>query len=89
MLRLDYYADPAHGWYRARRSWLATYKVADKVSTCSYERGEYVYLEEDCDGPLLIRAAEAAGMVVKVVEHKPAQGDSSIRNMDRYVGGAQ
>ena len=89
MLRLDYYSDPAHGWYRTRREALAKFGVAEQVSTCSYERGEYVYLEEDCDGPLLIRAAEAAGIAVKVVEHKPAQGDSSIRNMDRYIGGAQ
>jgi hypothetical protein len=88
MLRLDYYADPAHGWFRVRRAALTKFGVADKVSTCSYERGEYVYLEEDCDGPVLIRAAEAAGAAVRIVEHKPANGDSHIRNMDRYIGGA-
>jgi hypothetical protein len=88
MLRLEYYADPAHGWSKTRREALAKFGVADKVSTCSYERGEYVYLEEDCDGPVLIRAAEAAGAAVRIVEHKPAKGDSHIRNMDRYIGGA-
>ena len=87
-IHLDYYSDPAHGWYRVQRVVLDKFGVADKVSTCSYERGEYVYLEEDCDGPVLIRAAEAAGVGVYVKEHKPAQGDSHIRNMDRYIGGA-
>jgi len=87
-IQLDYYSDPAHGWFRVRRAALTHFGVADKVSTCSYERGEYVYLEEDCDGPVLIRAAEAAGAAVRIVEHKPANGDSHIRNMDRYIGGA-
>ena len=88
-IQLDYYSDPAHGWYRVLREVLVHFDVADKVSTCSYERGEYVYLEEDCDGPILIRAAEAEGVGVYVKEHKPTQRDSHIRKMDRYIGGAQ
>ena len=87
MVRLDFYSDPAHGWYRVRRSALVDYGVAAKVSNCSYQRGDYVYLEEDCDAPLLIRAVEAAGGSVKIVDHPPTRRDSSIRSMEYYMGG--
>lgn len=84
MLRFDYYSDPAHGWYRVQRTALHQLGVANKVSNCSYQRGNYAYLEEDCDGPLVIRAAEAVGIAVRIVEHKPTQGDSHIRSMEYY-----
>jgi hypothetical protein len=89
MLSMHYYSDPAHGWYRVRRDVLDQYEVAERVSSCSYQNGVYVYLEEDCDAPLLIRAAEAAGTVVTIVPHKAADRDSSIRRMDRYEGGTK
>ncbi len=84
MERLDYYSDPAHGWYRVRRELLVKYGIAEKVSNCSYQRGTYVYLEEDCDAPLLVRAITDAGVDYRVVNHPTTNGDSHIRSMEYY-----
>lgn len=89
MLKMHYYSDPAHGWYRVERSALRTYGVEDRVSSCSYQNGVYVYLEEDCDAPLLVRAAESAGIIIQVIPHKAANKDSYVRRLARYEGGVE
>ena len=48
------YADPAHGWLKVQRKELKELGILPLISTCSYQRGEYVYLEEDCDMTLFL-----------------------------------
>ena len=43
------YDDPGHGWLKVSKKDLNKLGIADKISGCSFVRGEYVYLEEDCD----------------------------------------
>jgi len=50
--------DPSHGWAKIPRSLLWKLGIADKISRCSYQRGVYVYLEEDCDLTLFIEKYE-------------------------------
>lgn len=45
----DYFTDPGHGWLKVKKSELVALGIADKISSYSYERGEWAYLEEDCD----------------------------------------
>jgi hypothetical protein len=78
------YSDGGHGWLRVDRKMLARLGVAAEVSTCSYERAEEVYLEEDCDAPLFIRAMEAAGYSVAVREVRTADGDSFVRGLRHF-----
>lgn len=87
-VRLDYYSDPGHGWYRVRRLLISAYGVSASISPYSYQRGDYVYLEEDADVGTFTRAVEAAGDKVEIVGNTTTNEDSFIRSMDRYVGGA-
>lgn len=88
-VRLDYYSDPGHGWYRVKRSLLSAYGATSAISEYSYQRGHYVYLEEDQDVVVFTRAVEASGDKVEIIGSTTTDEDSFIRNMDRYVGGAQ
>jgi len=52
----DFYADPGHGWLKVSRKELRELSVEDKVSVSSYQRGAFVYLEEDCDAGIFLDA---------------------------------
>ena len=78
------YSDGGHGWLRVDRKMLMRLGVAAEVSDCSYEHAEEVYLEEDCDAPLFIRAMEAAGYSVAVREVRAMEGDSFVRGLRHY-----
>ena len=53
------HTDPGHGWLAVRRSELRELNIADKISAYSYEKGQMVYLEEDCDLSIFIGAYRA------------------------------
>ena len=60
-----FYSDPGHGWVRVPIPFLVQIIGADwrKVFTpFSYERGTYVYLEEDEDAARFIQRSRAAGI---------------------------
>lgn len=41
--------DPAHGWLKVDLKDIEALGIADKITGCSFIRGNAVYLEEDCD----------------------------------------
>jgi hypothetical protein len=77
------YADPGHAWAKVKRSVLQNLGIADKVSRYSYQRGDYAYLEEDCDFPLLIEALNQRNTRIKCVE-KHTNKDSRVRSYQHY-----
>ena len=58
MKKYDFYSDPGHGWLKVKRSELHELGIADKITGFSYERGDFVYLEEDEDLSNFIEALE-------------------------------
>ena len=82
-MKLNIYADPGHAWCRVPRALLVKLDIADKVSTYSYQRGDSVYLEEDCDLSLLIQALKAKGKTVEFKEFHTNKR-SKIRSYDYY-----
>jgi len=54
-----------------------------RSASYSYQRGEYVYLEEDCDLTTLCMALNQRNTRVKFVE-KRTDRDSRIRSYERY-----
>lgn len=78
-----YYTDPGHGWFKVKRSVLHNLNIAHLVSSYSYQRGEYVYLEEDCDITLLYHALKEQGTTL-LSQHKHTDNDSRIRTYERY-----
>jgi hypothetical protein len=82
-MKIHFYSDPGHGWAAVKRSLLADLGIADKVSTYSYQRGQSVYLEEDCDLSLLIGAFKQAGITPTFVDHYTIRR-SPIRSYQTY-----
>lgn len=78
-----YYTDPGHGWFKVKRSVLHNLGIADQITAYSYQRGEYVYLEEDCDLSTLCMALNQRNTRIKFVE-KHADRESRIRSYECY-----
>jgi len=74
MLKLKRYHDPGHSWLAVKRAIVVKY--ATRISHCSYERGETVYLEEDDDMCGFLRALRDAGVLYSIEDRhtdKPAR----------------
>lgn len=53
---LEFHYDAGHGWLRVKLKDIKTLGIADKISSCSYFKGEWAYLEEDCDADVFLKA---------------------------------
>lgn len=83
MTTYNFYVDPGHGWLEVSRSELAMLHIDDSISPYSYQTGDRVFLEEDCDAPLFINALENLG--IKFTYNTiTSNTDSSIRLLKRY-----
>ena len=78
------YSDPGHGWMKVTRAELVTLGIANQITSCSYQREDCVYLEEDCDVALFFTTFKAK------FGHKPktkltwGNRQSRIRNYQPY-----
>ena len=81
------FADPGHAWGRVRKSVLIALGINQSISTYSYMRGDYAYLEEDRDLYVLIVALKRNNIPFDITE-RFANGDSKIRRYDRYKSDA-
>jgi hypothetical protein len=77
------YNDPGHGWLKVERSILFDYNLEGKISSYSYQNGEFVWLEEDCDAPKLLDAIKLKGHTVKIKDHY-RNSESPIRKYEPY-----
>jgi hypothetical protein len=78
-----FHSDAGHAWLAVRRKELMELGIMDKVSIGSYERGVTVYLEEDCDAGLFIKALKSKGIDIKYRESvHPTQ--SPIRKYNHF-----
>lgn len=82
-LKINVYADPGHAWGRIKRESLLNLCLAHRVSSYSYQKGKYVYLEEDCDLPMVCKALENVGVSVSFVE-KHTNNRSKIRSHESF-----
>ncbi len=78
------YSDPGHAWGKVKRRVITMLGLSDKITSYSYAYKDNVYLEEDCDLPLLIKALQNTGHTL-VFNYKTAYKDSRIRQYDRYT----
>ena len=81
---LDFHSDPGHGWVQVTRDLINKLGIQNQISECSYQKGNLVYLEEDCDATLLVKALEAQNIPVTFREHI-SNRSSRIRNYARYT----
>lgn len=82
----NFFSDPQHGWLQVKREELVRLGLEQLVSNYSYidKRREYVYLEEDRDAGLFLKAKDERGEPFKFIESF-TDNESPIRNLDRYV----
>lgn len=82
-----YFTDPGHGWLSVKRDELVRLKILDKITAYSYQKGDTVYLEEDCDMSTYAKAKEAIDGVkwkdLKMREEHTDE-DSPIRDYDSF-----
>jgi hypothetical protein len=51
-----HHTDPAHGWLAVKLNEIKELGIEDEISTCSYQDGDNVFLEEDSDAPKFAQA---------------------------------
>lgn len=78
------FTDPGHAWGKVSKKNLEKLGLLDKISEYSYENKEMIFLEEDCDLGLYVKALENKGYKVKFKEFNTNRS-SKIRNFNRYV----
>ena len=77
------YADPGHSWVRVSKDFLARLGIEKLISPYSYMRGNYAYLEEDCDYGILYTNMKDRGIGIKNKMHY-SEKRSKIRNYESY-----
>ena len=80
--------DAGHGWLRVKINELKKLNISDKISSCSYIKGNYAYLEEDCDLSTFLDAKfktdEEKIKFMQTLKISNANNDSTIRNYSSY-----
>ena len=80
----NFYEDPGHGWLRVPLKLLSQLNIADQISHYSYKRGDYAYLEEDCDFTVFHKAMKDIGKEIKWKTFVCRERSSKIRSYDNY-----
>ena len=80
---LTFHTDPAHGWLEVTRADIEALNIAQKISRCSYQKDDRIFLEEDCDAAHYFRAAGGRGWTITTTE-KHTDRDSFIRNLPSW-----
>jgi len=78
-----FHTDPGHGWLAVKRNELVRLGILDKISGFSYQRGETVYLEEDCDASIFLNTKESFQEELKIKE--TYRENTPIRNYSQFV----
>ncbi len=79
--------DAGHGWLAVKRKELADLGILDKISSCSYQKGKTVYLEEDCDVALFVNAIGGSEAFKKLKFKDSYKEYSPIRNYNLFSFG--
>ena len=77
--RYQFISDGGHGWLRVPRSEVDPL-LARRISRYTYADATYLYLEEDCDAPLVMGALNITGDQFDYVHH---DSESPIRQLPR------
>ena len=83
-MKINLYFDPGHGWAAVPLILLDRLQLLDRITTYSYMRGRFAYLEEDCDLDTFMTAARAAGLAVEFRQWVGGYRRSRIRGYCHY-----
>ena len=85
-MKIRFYADPGHGWGKVKISKLKDLGILDQISSYSYRRGDYAYLEEDSDLGIFCNAMRIKGKTVTFRAYL-SNKSSRIRNYQTFTQG--
>jgi len=78
-----FHTDPGHGWLEVPLGLLVELGIAEDITPYSYVRGSLVFLEEDCDAGVFIKAySDEHGSPPAIEEHY--QENTPIRGYPSY-----
>ena len=77
------FSDGGHGWAKVKRSELIKLNIEQKITSFSYQKGEFVYLEEDCDLNTYVIALNSLGIKPEF-KTKNTNRRSKIRSYDSF-----
>lgn len=88
MKPIVFYSDPGHGWFAVKRAELQRLGILSQISPWSYQRGQTVYLEEDCDASVYFAAYRAAHGTHPAYVEKNTNKTSPIRSYNSFRSAA-
>lgn len=77
------FSDPSHGWGKVSKKELQKLNLLEKISHCSYQTKDFVFLEEDCDLTIYVNALKEKGIEYKF-RGTSSNKRSRIRNYDNF-----
>lgn len=77
------HTDPGHGWAEVPRQELFDLGIADKITQFSYQKGDKVFIEEDCDLHTFCTALQQRGVEYRFDEQY--KDYTPIRNYQRFA----
>lgn len=76
--------DPGHSWFKVSIQRLIKLGIAHQISAYSYRRGDWAYLEEDCDAAVLFEAVQRATGKPPAYRNRFSDKQSRVRNYPSY-----
>ncbi len=76
--------DPGHGWLKVSLGELQTLGIQDRISQFSYQRGVDVFLEEDRDMGIFLKAYEEQRGSLPEIRETHTNRSSRIRSYALY-----
>lgn len=83
MTKYVVFEDPGHAWMKVTMKELKRLGIVDKITSYSYRKGDYAFLEEDVDLSTFVDAKNARGETVEFDIYN-ANKRSRIRNYRQY-----
>ena len=83
-MKLDFIQDSGHGWLKVPRKLLHELNIEHKISRYSYQRADFVYLEEDCDYSTFQAAMNQAGRPFTCRDRVAREKRSKIRSYESF-----
>jgi len=81
--KYQFISDLGHGWLKVKIRELDELGINDKISGYSYKRGQYAFLEEDCDLSIFAHAKRASGVEIEFI-YSQSTKRSKIRSYERF-----
>ena len=82
--KFDFYTDGGHGWLKVKLSLVVKLGITNRITTSSYYRNGWLFLEEDFDMSIFCHAMKDKGYKV-LANYNSTDKQSKIRGYDYFM----